>query len=234
MSIRPIIFSTPMIRAILDGRKTQTRRMLRIPAHLDGEDAELQHFQGVGPGLAAPMRDNPEHRCGVFQPFAVGDLLWVREAWWNVCASDGATATAPGSHPGRDAAFFVADHPEFPPCPHYRKRPSIHMPRWASRLTLRVTVVRIQRLLDISEDDALDEGFVPGPLGDPMPETLIGGGWTISSPGGWASAAGHFQVLWQELHPEWDGFSSPWVVAITFDVIRANVDEITVASEVAA
>lgn len=217
MSIRPIIFSTPMIRAILDGRKTQTRRLLRIPAHLDGEDAELQHFHGVGPGIAAPMRDNPEHRCGVFPPYAVGDALWVREAWWNVCAADGATVTAPGSHPGRDAAFFVADHQEFPPCPHYRKRPSIHMPRWASRLTLSVTEVRVQRLHDIGEYDAREEGAARLLMDDE--------GKFYEQTNGTHRCG--FAGLWESINGErkgagWD--DNPWVVALTFAVICGNVD----------
>lgn len=231
----PIIFSAPMIRALLDGRKTQTRRLLRIPPHLDGDEAEVKHFQGAGPGLAAPMRDNPEHQCGVFPRYAIGDLLWVRETW---------VVEALGSSAGRDVyeVQYPADHwcieidepddserARFLSRCYDRRRsplPSIHMPQWASRLTLQVTDVRVQRLLDISEDDAVAEGFAPGLIGEPVPETPIGGGWTISSPGCWASAAGHFQALWAELHPHWDGYSSPWVVALTFSVLHDNIDRV--------
>jgi hypothetical protein len=103
-------------------------------------------------------------------------------------------------------------------------RPSIHMPRWASRLTLQLTEVRVERLNDISEEDAIAEGCQPGWLGDTMPETPIGGGYTISSPGTYASAAGKYQILWNSLHGEdaWD--ADPWVWVLAFNVHHGNVD----------
>lgn len=218
MTTRPIIFSAPMVRALLDGRKTQTRRLLKIPIHLDGEGAMPKVFQCVGVGLAAPMRDNPEHRCGVFPPWSAGDRLWVREAHRLVECDCTETCRVPGN------VWYEADSSGYRECNLNRLRPGIHMPRWASRLTLEVTAVRIQRLLDITEADAEAEGFRAGPIGEPMPPRDLGGGWTISSPGAWASAAGHFQSTWADLHPEWDGYSSPWVVALTFRVLRGNVD----------
>lgn len=226
MTARPILFSAPMIRALLDGRKTQTRRLLKIPVHLDGEEADAQHFQGVGPGLAAPMRDNPDHRCGVFPPWSIGDLLWVREAWGHDAPSLDDCRRGHESDGPHGGPIYRATCNEFDHATIAKWRPGIHMPRWASRLTLRVTDVRVMRLLDITEADAAAEGFADGPIGEPMPERFLGNGWTISSPGAWASAAGHFQSTWAALHPDWDGYSSPWVVALTFAVLRANVDTV--------
>lgn len=236
--IKPILFSAPMVRALLDGRKTQTRRVLKPqPDEPPGFRPPIGFSYMTPPrhyemrGWTADQGPLMRHRP---LPYWQGDLLWVRETWrlTHVGGGRGGNVLPFNSYElqwratdldverftfeGEDDPFirFAADG----------WRPSIFMPRWASRLTLEVTNVKVERLLDISEEDAKAEGFAAGPIGDPMPETPIGGGWTISSPGGWASAAGHFQILWQEINREWDGFSSPWVVAVTFKVHRVNVD----------
>ncbi|HTJ89589.1 MAG TPA: hypothetical protein VL356_05370 [Acidocella sp.] len=187
---RPILFSAPMVRALLAGTKTQTRRFLKPqPASVD----EAGCWYGNNPqSLQNRLR------------FAIGDRLWVRESWWHVCAGDGPAISAPGDSLGRDGAFFRADHPDYPPCPHYRSRPSIHMPRWASRLTLTVTDVRVQRLQDISEEDARAEGY-PGEGCGLAPKVWYG-------------------ALWEQINgiDSWD--ADPWIVALTFDVRKGNID----------
>ncbi|HEY8343343.1 MAG TPA: hypothetical protein VIK75_10195 [Calditerricola sp.] len=175
MTVRPIIFSGPMVRALLDGRKTMTRRLASSPL------AKAQ----------------------------AGDLLWVRESWWH--DKDGGDVAneygylADGYYPGHGSN-----------CGHVRHRPSIHMPRWASRLTLEVTGVKVERLQDISEEDAIAEGIRPWKLG-----------WHSQEDHehiGWKSPAIAFRDLWNRLHgPDaWD--ANPWVVAISFTVHKANVD----------
>jgi hypothetical protein len=248
---RAIIFSAPMVRALLEGRKTQTRRLVtpgtctvlgsRVTAKspawtgLKLDDAEARTKSpasgGPRPHLAAPWVHPEDEARGmkadaiyrVDPIIEVGDRLWVREAWTHDADSIEALRAAVEDVycDGSYGPYYRATEP----APEtMRWRSPIFMPRWASRLTLVVTEVRLERLGDISEADAAAEGFASGPMGDPMPETDIGGGWTVSSPGGWALAAGHFQILWTELHPEWDGYSSPWVVAVTFTVHHANID----------
>src|SRR5690606_3476388 len=143
--VRPVLFSGPMVRALLDGRKTMTRRVLK-PQPPDGH-----RFVGIyGPGLTAvfePLSRGDDYT--VLLPYMPGDLLWVRERWSDDRLAPGevyyyATALEDGLR-----ADEVAE---------IRWKPSIHMPRWASRLTLEVTAVKVERLQEISDDDALSEG----------------------------------------------------------------------------
>ena len=225
MTDRPIIFSAPMINALLDGRKTQTRRILK-----DAPAPTANMFcDRVGPTGFQWTGEFGLPRLPFTPPYAICDRLWVKETWAVGACADSLKPRE--LHPGtwlRDngGLWYRADNaePATPISPRGRTRTGRFMPRWASRVTLIVENVRVQRLLDISEDDAIAEGFADGPIGDPMPERDIGDGWTVSSPGGWASAAGHFQILWAKLHPDWDGYSSPWVVALTFRLIKANID----------
>lgn len=216
--ILPMIFSAPMIRALLDGRKTQTRRYAWRT--VNGDDAEC---------FPTP-----------WQRVKLGDRLWVRETHYRfgVWRKDGKTKS--GRQRWRfkpldyNEVLFIDAPPESHrigttkskgrPVGQWWKRPSIHMPRWASRLTLIVTEVRRQPLLDISEDDARAEGFKESQLNDGFGPRDIGSGYTIESPGTYASAAGMFQIAWAEQYPKWDGYSSPEVVAMTFTVHRQNID----------
>lgn len=174
MTIRPIIFSAEMVRALLDGRKTQTRRL-----------------------ATSPLR-----RC---EP---GDLLYVRETWRPNHSGDrrrGAQYRADKPANWRDQTVF---------------KPSIHMPRWASRLTLRVTEVRTQRLHGIASSDTVNEG-VQCDTCDAMQRSAC------SSSGCFASRH-EFIKLWNSLHTKpgerWE--DNPQIVALTFEVIHGNVDEI--------
>lgn len=239
MTDRPIIFSAPMVRALLDGRKTQTRRALKPqpteqpaanchPAHkprhpapyLDaycGEPRTYQNPRGQGRDWHWWQVDD---RCGPVAcrvPYAPGDRLWVRETFI------GPYAYEVNEYPPRDwgnkPIWFPADGPV--PEKHagqfwHRARPSIHMPRWASRLTLTVTDVRVQRLQDISEADAIAEG------GDPVQARMYPELGTCRH---W------FQDLWNSLHGPgaWD--ANPWVVALTFTVQRGNIDQLPGVAE---
>lgn len=209
---RPIIFSAPMIQALLAGRKSQTRRIIK-PQPTDEAVAD-------GSFIANADRLITPAPIG----YAVGDRLYVREAWAPITAL---THNDPGSQACADNGFYRADGSTVEG-EISRWRPSIHMPRSASRLTLLVTEVRVQPLLDISEEDAAAEGFQPGRVDDGFGPRDMGGGYTIESPGSWASAVGHFQMLWAKLHPDWDGYSSPWVAAVSFTVQRGNIDALPV------
>lgn len=186
MTDRPILFSAPMVCALLAGQKTQTRRLAwRMDC---GKRVEW-----------APT---------IWQKVAPGDRLWVRE-----CFSLDFYYT-----PGELAWYWADGNPD---CGDWTKpKPSIHMPRWASRLTLVVTDVRQERLNDISEADARAEGIVDGGCincGNPEPC-----GCDTPLP----SARDSFANLWNRLHGEDAWMANPDVVALSFQVEKINIDHL--------
>jgi hypothetical protein len=218
MTDRPIIFSAPMVRALLDGRKTQTRRVL---CQFD-PDRDPPH---AGPYIAGHRaatwtdREGTPWRYPGAKGSATGDRLWVREAFI------GPYAYEVNEYPPRDwgnkAIWFPADGPV--PEKHagqfwHRARPSIHMPRWASRLTLTVTDVRVQRLQDISAKDSIAEGA--------HCRTCEAMGQSACHGRGCFASIDAYRTLWNSLHGPgaWD--ANPWVVALTFTVQRGNIDKI--------
>lgn len=216
MTDRPILFSGPMVKALLAGTKTQTRRILKPKKHACLLSDGWTDDYVLDPG-------NREWLESYF-PWRAEDRLWVRETFSGKHDYD-EQKWPPRAWFPKDPVWYWADgNPT--DGDWTRPKPGIHMPRWASRLTLAVTDVRVQRLLDISDEDAEAEGFKGGPLNDGFGPVDIGDGWTMESGGGWASAAGMFQITWTKLHPEWDGYSSPWVVALTFTVEQRNIDQV--------
>lgn len=196
MADRPIHFSAPMVRALLDGRKTQTRRVLK-PQPPTGLMPECFAIAGEAQPIGAR--------------WSRGDRLWVRENWQALSHGDYLpTKSQPcdlryaATEPLACLTSEVRGYPW---------RPSIHMPRWASRLTLTVTDVRVQRLQDISEADARAEGVST----IPEPNDLK---WEHYSPHGVA-----FVALWNSIHGPgaWD--ANQWVAAYTFTVHRCNIDQ---------
>ena len=196
MKERPILFSAPMVRAILEGRKTQTRRIVKLRDGSLAEDEDIPAHGECG-GLAIPAPDYVMDFSKTFPqwqkmpcPYGkTGDRLWVRETW------------CPDFEPY--TFKYRADGGESVG----RWHPSIHMPRWASRITLEVVSVRVERLQDISEADAEAEGF-PGDVGCPL------------APTEWYSG------LWNTLHAgsEYLWADNPWVVAVSFNVRLGNID----------
>lgn len=205
MADRPIIFSAPMVRALLDGRKTQTRRVL---THSCDEAPAFVH-QGVITALDEmdrPYRWPKSH--------SIGDRLWVREA--HSIWADAESAAAAQCIEGTDEpCIYRADYQEgteSEPMGGSGWRPSIHMPRWASRITLTVTDVRVQRLREISEADAVAEGVDAVTLDDVPRQAAM-------------SRRSDFASLWNSIHGPgaWD--ANPWVCAITFTTHRCNIDQ---------
>jgi hypothetical protein len=244
MTDRPIIFSAPMVRALLDGRKTQTRRLLKVPGIMGGrypilppeeaielEAGEFQrgtfHYASTG-ALSGP------YQIG----YATGDRLYVREAHYLTDDGDSEYAVyACDIEVVREHLANLAGLPKhFPPdvlARHQRLRPSIHMPRWASRLTLLVDDVRVERLQAISEADAIAEGAKEVPIGAPpgIPDLIGYHHGQVIEPleDCFISASASFRHLWKSLHgPEsWD--ANPFVVALTFSVVRGNIDRMEAA-----
>jgi hypothetical protein len=130
-----------MVRAILNGTKTQTRRVVK-DRHIDAAPPAC-FFQWL------------RERCTYGQP---GDRLWVRETWQVVDGSERARRIVTDPSPSRGWIEYAATvHPGHEPPPRWR--PSIHMPRWASRILLEITAARVERLQDISGEDAVAEGI---------------------------------------------------------------------------
>jgi len=204
MTERPILFSAPMVRAILARTKTQTRRVaiksstpgLVVPCDFDAAEAKLElenTYNGIRYWKVCPYGNN-------------GDRLWVREAF-DFLPSGGLDEPqaceivywATGSHEPRSAPSGY--NPMI--YGHEKVRPSIHMPRWASRITLEVTGVRVERLQDISEADAMAEGVHYSLL-----EKIQAG------QDRWARHA--YKKLWESIHGPGSWDLNPWVWVVEF------------------
>lgn len=281
MTDRPIIYSAPMICALLDGRKTQTRRIVKpsnstVLGHpvgkadarwtgllFDHPDVRV-HTESGDPGLSVPyvhpadvINGDPattwESGWAIFavRPrIEIGDRLWVREAWAHYQTVD--HVKRPDGRAFDEVsdglAGYKADgHATIGEFRHHVRlmsgwdlqdvvingncwRPSIHMPRWASRITQIVTDIRVERVQDISEEDAWAEGVCA------FAESLdTGAGWGRLCTADrrslvvvqFGSARNAFRCLWDSLYGAepvkgWD--ANPWVWAHTFTVHRRNID----------
>ena len=152
--MKPILFNTEMVRAILDGRKTQTRRILK-PKYRENEYG----FQVItnlhdGKFIRVEYYDEYEETTRHMEaPYNPGDVLYVRETWAKYNTSGKVIYRADAD--GRDLAAHYNEHGNREAC----WRPSIHMPKEAARIFLRVKDVRAEQLKEMSANDAMDEGF---------------------------------------------------------------------------
>lgn len=213
MKERGMIFNAEMVRAILDGRKTQTRRPVKFPVHDKNLGCEL-----AGNELAGELSAGNYLNSAFGKP---GDRIWVRETWQAIhdyCDENGhvderryarSIPRHRGNywHPVYEEAWGneSREDREFP------WRPSIHMPRWASRILLEITDVRVEQLSTISEKDATAEG-VP-PAGSLLPDYP---GTFLTPKGDFATAKVAFQRLWESIYGEESWKANSWVWVISF------------------
>ena len=201
MSCKPILFNTQMVQAILDGRKTVTRRIIKPQT--------VTHNTANGPveeSLDAFMAQNEKDAkllaaaCAPYQP---GDILWVRETWMP-CASIDSFLTDTNLYVYK-ADYDDGDIPG-------KWRPSIHMPKEAARLFLRVTDVRTERVNEISNTDCIREG-----INNECCRVCVHTG---------GSGCGHCNALWRQFRDLWDSLNAkrgygwddnPWVWVYTFE-----------------
>jgi hypothetical protein len=206
MRERPILFSAPRVRAILDGSKTQTRRVVKHP--LAQAAVRINSYKGQSEFDCI----FPDDTGGIIQcPYGIpGDRLWARETFAMNEAKGGPPVVYRADHGEAQSVFVERPHSAEWDVVVTRWRPSIFMPRAASRILLEITDVRVQRLQEISEEDALAEGVSDGgclscgssePCGcsDPQPD-----------------ARDSFSWLWQSIHGSDGWHADPWVWAITF------------------
>ncbi len=223
MKERGMIFNAEMVRAILDGRKTQTRRIIKNCSV--GRDPISRFIKIEKKFIGCYPEDVPEliRECC---PYGVpGDRIWVRETWADV-NHDGCPAVAyradgevrdlqeddgEEDDPNLEKYCFANFYPDLISGTEGRWTPSIHMPRWASRITLEITAVRVERLSEISEADAAAEG-VP-PAGDLLPDHP---GAYLTPKGDFATAKVAFQRLWESIYGDDSWQANPWVWVIEF------------------
>ena len=247
MSDKGIIFSSPMVRALLAGTKTQTRRLLKNQppewaTFCQQPDMLNALHQWVPSGLwrwseaeQSPLRalrewpvDEQGEHYWLRPPFRIGDRLWVRETWAVASIYDGKKPREinPEGIPLYCGIRYAATDERR----GIKDRSCRFMPRWASRLWLEVTDVRVQRLQDIPEADILAEG---APLCDQHRDHTQDGSnphmcvikegepWATQSPRAW------YHRLWDNIRTakgeRWD--DNPWIVAVTFKVHRENIDK---------
>ena len=226
MKERPILFSAPMVQAILEGKKTQTRRVIKPQPKLieliDGSHSfAVQKSKGIYNGLG--MKEMVE-QCPYGQ---VGDQLWVREAWgYHDPDGTGEDFESPACGTSSEymlhqenetllnfwlrriayrATFKYPRHGIGPDAPK-KWRPSIHMPRWASRIQLEITKIRVERLNDISEDDAIAEGITYAQLPNNIQDAERAKTW--------------YRGLWATINGAESWQVNPWVWVVEFKVIK--------------
>ncbi|CNJ54133.1 phage-like protein [Yersinia rohdei] len=201
MNEKPILFNAEMVNAILSGRKTQTRRIIKLPLIDKNMGCEL-----AGNELAGEVAAGDYRNCPLGKP---GDQLWVRECFRvHSRATDVATLVYRASerHSWTEQTRRVPVSDCNRPVSPEKWTPSLHMPRWASRINLLITGVRVERLNTISTGDAMAEGY-------PAEREATGGpldAWL------W------FRDLWDGIYPDNTFEVNPWVWVINFECMEAK------------
>lgn len=226
MKSRPILFSAPMVLALRDDSKTQTRRIAKLTTSLPNGKG-WTCLQKPGTNTVIPLIDGqwqwspaagddyrPYPNIAEYCPYGVpGDQLWTRESFSCFGSSDSITPPVPrqcqiryladrGTAEGGVWVPMPADAKE--PKPSLKGKPSIHMPRWASRDTLELTRVWIERLQDISEEDAMAEGC--GYL-------LANHEYLEGNPDQYRQC---YRILWEQINGPGSWDANPWVWALEF------------------
>lgn len=213
MTERGMIFNGQMVRAILDGRKTQTRRPVKFPVIDKNMGCEL-----AGNELAGELAAGNYWNSQFGKP---GDRIWVRETFSTVPDHD--------EPAGCSALLYAADGNS----PYGKWTPSIHMPRWASRILLEITDVRVERLNGISDADCIAEGIIPVPK-DRVDDHQFWRDYRLSGDGTFCvhTPRESFESLWKSVrgksfdHEEDTGPGSwqanPWVWVIEFKRIEGD------------
>ena len=202
MKFIPILFSTPMVQAIIEGRKTMTRRVMK-PSLIESDNCF--HWNRW---INQPF-NNPE--CSPYGK--VGDVLWVRETFVDVVVSD-----------GKEVFIYKADDDFYKDTIINWKgwKPSLFMPKAACRIFLKITEIRVERLQDITNEDSLKEGIeigetVKSPLSDNNLQTYKN---YLSDEFKWYAPKLSFNTLWKSINGKDSWEANPWVWVICFERIE--------------
>jgi len=206
---RPILFSAPMIKALLAGTKTQTRRIVKPQPERTSNGSWHVQWQVGGGSIHAADATDADLAGEIWEGIRIqaGDRLWVRESLKR--NPDLWVYSADGAEVGWPARQALASKP-------LDYAPSIHMPKVASRLTLTVTEVRVQRLQEIKGRDIIAEGV--------RCEGCFDTGKSACQDGGCFGQRIEWQSLWDRINGAGSWAANPWVVAYSFTVERRNID----------
>lgn len=213
MKQRPILFSTPMVQAILEGRKTMTRRVVKIKEHQP--TMTLEFLQDTYPRFQFKSGNiHWQIECPYGQP---GDVLWVRETFISGCVMEDESFVYDEHDEQIEKTWYKADNDlynwfngrEMTECIPWK--PSIHMPKDAARLWLRITNVRVERVEDISSEDCVNEG---------ISKTHLGWKNYDGSPDWFSQPRDSFHSLWKSIHGKDWRESNPWVWVVEFERIE--------------
>jgi hypothetical protein len=229
MKYIPVLFSTPMVQAILDNRKTQTRRVVKMTKDIENPEFGYTAFTQIGSISVRGKHANGEYGESFIKcPYGkVGDILWVRETWANTTnvnsVSDfpyGVPHIVSESFDGKvhSAYIYRASTPDWQwldddgwTTEKSHWKPSIHMPKVACRLFLKIKSIRVERLQEISEQDAKAEG-AEGLNCQYIGAEHHGQGYTSYTEG--------FKKIWQDINGRVSWLANPWVWVIEFERIE--------------
>lgn len=227
MAVRPILFNTQMVQALIDGRKTMTRRAVKL--NLDNIESGMVERLDDG-GFQFHFEQHASiSSCTIYPPVYEGDILYVRETWTKFRAPK-AVGAVPDDFQDEHFLFRADGELANSDGSKFLWKPSIFMPKEAARLFLRVTEVRVERLQDMEEDDAYQEGFRGCPFEQAviLSESEMEMCWNTSEcpVGYWycnhTSAEGFGRDIWDETIKKadrqkygWD--ANPWVWVICFE-----------------
>lgn len=220
MKERPILFSASMVNAILNGSKTVTRRTVKLPNgcvfgnDYAGQIIDTKHQNMLGHDIEFPI---DELHCPYGQ---VGDQLWVRETWAEVGTCDPGFITYKATYP-KCLPMHMQNVPKDLHEVGYKWKPSIHMPRWASRIQLEITGVRVERLNDISEEDAKAEGCITEVVKSDYDGSMIHVPKEIPDESGicmacWDNCKDWYADLWETINGAGSWAANPWVWVLEF------------------
>jgi hypothetical protein len=195
MKIRPILFSTPMVQAILDKRKTQTRRIIK-PQPIEATYGKMMYGE-----LELTMNSLKNH-----SKYQIGDIIWVRETWQYSDDLEHPYLYKQKELEELTPAFFKL----------MTWKPSIFMPKEVCRTFLVCTDVRVERLNDISEKDAIAEGIIEYAYGYWKNYTSLFSGGRPKTNIDFKSPCDSFKTLWQSINGKGSWEANPWVWAYDF------------------
>ena len=210
MKEKPIIFSTPMVQAILQGRKTMTRRVVK-PQPTSIIDARKS--PNVAFALSAEFEVNGSRT--IICPYGqIGDRLWVRETWQHTdCLNINPEDESYGY-------IYKADNQPWEDLDYWRWKPSIHMPRSASRILLEITNVGVERVQDITEDDAIKEGIKKIHMAEKT--VPVYANYLLEGKLGTTNPIHSFDTLWRKINGNESWNTNPWVWVIEFKVLEES------------
>ena len=214
---KPILFSTEMVQAILEGRKTQTRRLHGLDEiKKNPNDWTFYYFSKDDKRTFAHFRKQEDNKIkSIFgtSPYQIGDILWVRETWqttWNENKKSWDTIYK------ADGGYWIDDDGIM------KWKPSIYMPKEAARIFLEVSNVRVERLKDISEEDAIEEGIEIIHYAENILPVFRN--YLLKEKKGTLNPRLSFRTLWEKINGEDSWNANPWVWVYEFKVVEKPKD----------